>query len=84
MTTVNNGAVFYTYDAMGQRVRKDSGRSWTVYVYFNGQLLTEKNSDGIWSDYISANGTRLARAGSVMLALSSRDLCCWNDLWDSK
>jgi len=31
-------------------------------VYFNGQPLAEKNSDGSWTDYIFANGTRLAKA----------------------
>jgi RHS repeat-associated protein len=64
MTTFNNGAASYTYDAAGQRVRKDSSGSWTEYVYFNGQPLAEKNSDGSWSDYIFANGQRIVRADS--------------------
>ncbi len=46
ITNFNNGVATYTYDANGQRVRKDAGGSWTEYVYFNGQTLAEKNSDG--------------------------------------
>jgi RHS repeat-associated protein len=64
LTTVNNGADTYTYDALGQRVRKDTPAGWTEYVRFGGKVLAEKNSDGSWSDYIYANGQRIARADS--------------------
>jgi YD repeat-containing protein len=64
MTSVNNGSASYTY-AAGNRVRKDTGVSWTEYVYFGAEPLAEKNSDGSWTDYIFANGARLAKAGSV-------------------
>ena len=62
IVNVNNGAATYTYNANGQRVRKNVGNDWTEYVYFNGQPLAEKHADGSWSDYIYANGQKIARA----------------------
>jgi hypothetical protein len=40
------------------------GNIWTEYLYFDGQPLTELNDDGTWSDYIFANGKRIARSDS--------------------
>ncbi|WP_213804948.1 RHS repeat-associated core domain-containing protein [Granulicella sp. dw_53] len=62
LSIVNGGAATYTYDASGNRARKDVGSNWEEYVQFNGQTLAEKNQDGTWRDYIFANGQRLARA----------------------
>jgi RHS repeat-associated protein len=61
LTSVNNGAANYTYDANGDRVRKDTNSNWTEYVRFGGQVVAEKTSDGFWSDYIYANGKRIAK-----------------------
>ncbi|WP_044176066.1 RHS repeat-associated core domain-containing protein [Granulicella mallensis] len=61
LTGVNNGAATYTYDGSGDRVRKDNGSTWTEYVRFGGQVVAEKTSDGFWSDYIYANGKRIAK-----------------------
>lgn len=54
----------YTYDAEGNRERKDAGgQPSTEYVYFNGQVIAEKNtSTEDWSEYIYANGKRIAKA----------------------
>ena len=42
----------YTYDALGQRVRKD-GTSANEYFYFGGRLLAMRNpSTGAWTDRI--------------------------------
>jgi RHS repeat-associated protein len=65
ITAINTSTPFetYIYDANGDRVRKtDGGGTFTEYVRFNNQVLAEKNSDGTWSDYIFANGQRIARA----------------------
>jgi RHS repeat-associated protein len=62
LVNVNNGVATYTYDADGNRVRKNSSGTWTEYVSFAGQILAEKSTDGTWSDYIFANGQRIARA----------------------
>jgi len=36
---------------------KMSALTGPEYVRFNGQVLSEKSSDGFWSDYIYANGS---------------------------
>lgn len=65
ITNIDNGYATYTYNATGNRVRKDSGGSWTEYIDFGGAALAERNSDGSWNDYIFANGTRIAQATSA-------------------
>ena len=54
----------YTYDAHGNRVRKDvNGQPSTEYIYFGGQVVAEKNTwTEDWSDYIYANGKRMAKS----------------------
>jgi len=59
-----NSSDYYSYDATGERIRKDVGGAYTEYQYLNGQPIAEKNSDGTWSDYIYANGQKIARADS--------------------
>jgi len=62
---MNSGATTYTYDAAGNRARKDSGGSWMEYVRFGGSILAENHANsgnGQWTDYIFAGGTRLAEA----------------------
>jgi len=66
----------YTYDAHGSRVRSDQYSSNTPianrasvgasnifreYSSFNGQILAEKDQSNSWTDYIFANGRRIAR-----------------------
>ena len=51
LITGSNGWT-YTYDPLGQRVRKD-GSSSNEYIYFGGQLLAMRNpSTGAWTDRI--------------------------------
>ncbi len=51
LMTGSNG-VTYTYDALGQRVRK-SGSASNEYIYFGGQLLAMRNpTTGAWTDRI--------------------------------
>ena len=52
-STVGNTTWSYTYDAQGQRLRKDDGSSANEYIYFSGQLLAMRNpSTGVWTDRI--------------------------------
>ena len=62
--TVNSGSgATYTYDADGNRVRKDSTDGSTEYLYFGGQVIAERNvANGDWTDYIYANGKRIAKS----------------------
>lgn len=59
--TVDSTAAAYTYGANGDRVRKDSGGSFTEYIYFAGQPIAEKNASG-WTDYIFDGDQRIAMA----------------------
>ena len=62
---MDSGSVTYTYDAAGDRARKDTGSNWTEYVRFGGSILAENHANtgnGQWTDYIFANGMRLAAA----------------------
>ena len=43
---------------------------------FNGQILAEKNSDGTWSDYIFANGKRIARADNYDIRIHMHGTTC--------
>lgn len=61
LTSINSGSNTYTYDALGNRIRKYTTGFWTEYVYFGNQPIAEKTNDGTWSDYVYANGERLAR-----------------------
>lgn len=62
--TVFNGATYYTYSALGDRVRKDTDGSYTEYQYFNGKVISEKPANGDWIDYIYANGQKIAMANT--------------------
>lgn len=67
ITKFDNGTALYTYDADGNRVRKDigtGGNNWTEYLYFGGLPVAELTNDLSWSDYIFANGKRIARSDS--------------------
>jgi RHS repeat-associated protein len=73
---VNSGAASYTYDANGDRVRKDISPEWTEYVRFNGQVVAEKSNDGFWSDYVYANGKRIARADNYDIRIHMSGTNC--------
>jgi RHS repeat-associated protein len=60
----------YTYDADGERVRKDAGSSGMEYLYFAGQVIAEKNpATGDWTDYIFAGERRIAKSENYDLDL---------------
>jgi RHS repeat-associated protein len=74
----------YTYDATGQRVRKDTSSDWTEYLYFAGRPLAEKHSDGSWSDHIFAGDRRIARADSYDVRIhftGTNCSSCGNQAW---
>ena len=62
--SIGTSGITYTYDADGNRVRKDvEGKDSTEYIYFGGQVLSERNvSTSGWTDYIYSDGKRIARA----------------------
>lgn len=64
---VNSGAVNYTYDGDGNRVRKDvSGQASTEYYYFGGNIIAEVNtSTSGWTNYVFLGGERVARKDST-------------------
>jgi YD repeat-containing protein len=77
LININGGGVaIYTYDANGDRIRKDKGSDWTEYVRFNGLPLAEKSPDGTWSDYIFANGQRIARADNYDIRIHMSGTNC--------
>jgi RHS repeat-associated protein len=66
---VNSGAVNYTYDGDGNRVRKDvSGQASTEYFYFGGNIIAESNSTSGWTNYVFLGGERVARKDSTGVA----------------
>src|SRR5205085_2370746 len=76
---VDGTAATYTYDAEGQRVRKDSssGSGSTEYIYLGGQVIAESNvATGNWTDYIFANGKRIARSESMDRKLHITGTAC--------
>lgn len=51
-----SGSASYTYDALGQRVRKDAGSS-LEYFYFGGQLVATRDpASGAWTDRLYGPG----------------------------
>jgi RHS repeat-associated protein len=63
ITTVDITGAKYGYDANGNRVRKDVESNYTEYIYFGSNIIAEHDQAGGWSDYIFANGKRIAKAG---------------------
>ena len=60
----------YTYDADGNRVKKTSGTSATLYWYMSPGIVAESDISGVLkSEYVFFDGERIARkdfpAGSV-------------------
>jgi len=59
---INSGSTAsYLYDAIDQRVFKQTPSGTTDYIYFNNQAIAEKDQNGNWTDYIYANGQKIAR-----------------------
>ena len=55
----------YTYDGAGARVRKDTASyGSTEYIRFGGLVVAETNPGVSWTDYIYANGQKVAKADS--------------------
>jgi RHS repeat-associated protein len=75
--SVDNGNAAYTYDPLGQRVRKDiTGQPSIEYIYFGGQPIAEHNlGNGRWDDYIFAGGRRIARASHLTNILQTNGTC---------
>lgn len=67
---VDGTSVAYTYDAAGERLRKDLPGGSTEYFYFAGMTIAELDPvAGKWSDYIFFGGRRLAKADSFLNAV---------------
>ena len=63
-------AAKYYYDGSGSRARAEQYystntgsvlQSWRAYSYFGGQVLSERDQNNAWTDYIYANGKKVAR-----------------------
>jgi RHS repeat-associated protein len=58
--SVDNGASRYSYDAEGNRIRKESADGIREYIWFGNKVIAEKGPDGRWIDYVYAGGNRIA------------------------
>ncbi|MBV9145235.1 MAG: hypothetical protein JO065_04920, partial [Acidobacteria bacterium] len=78
-----DSSVTYTYDAEGNRVRKDvSGSDPTEYIYFGGVPIAEHDpTTGDWSDYIYANGKRVVKADNFDINLNISGTNCMTCGW---
>ena len=82
ISQVDGGATVYTYDpSAGDRVRKDTGTNYTEYFYFGSEILAERDQNLRWSDYIFANGKRIARADGYDHQLHLSGQMCGNCGW---
>lgn len=60
--TVDGTAATYTYNPLGNRVRKEAGATSTEYFFFGGNVIAELNpSTGAYTDYIFGYGKRIAK-----------------------
>jgi RHS repeat-associated protein len=63
---VDGTAATYTYNALGNRVRKDVGATSTEYFFFNGNVISELNpATRAYTDYIFGYGKRIAKDTST-------------------
>jgi hypothetical protein len=69
ITKVDTTAASYTYNPLGNRVRKDAGSTSTEYFYFGSEVIAELNpTTGQFTNYVFFNENRVARhdpSGSV-------------------
>jgi RHS repeat-associated protein len=64
--SLNGSAATYTYNALGNRVRKDATTGSTEYFYFGGLQIAELNpTTTSWTDYIFEGGKRIAKDSST-------------------
>ncbi len=56
----------YTYDGLGRRVKVDgtSSSTWTVTIYSGKDAIYEKDQSGAITEYVYANGMRIAKITS--------------------
>jgi RHS repeat-associated protein len=67
----------YTYAADGSRVRKSGADgSYTEYVAFGGQIIAERDQAGAWTDYIVANGAKIAKISNTDIAIHTFGANC--------
>ena len=81
VTRVDGGAATYTPGADGQRVRKQANGVSTEYIRFNGEVLAEWNGAADWSDYIYAEGKRIARGDNYEDRIMAQGTNCANCGW---
>jgi hypothetical protein len=74
ITKVDTSAAIYTYNPLGNRVRKDAGSTSTEYFFFGSEIIAELNpATSTWTNYLFFNGQRVARrdpSGRVPQALA--------------
>ena len=66
LTEVKNGAnqtlAIYTYNGLGQRVKKVANSVTTVFLYdLQGNIISEMRSDGTYDDYLYLENQRIAK-----------------------
>ena len=61
--SINTGLATYTYNSLGNRVRKDlNGGPSTEYFYFNGQVMAELDpASSVFTNYVYFDSDRVAR-----------------------
>jgi RHS repeat-associated protein len=58
--SVDSGKVRYIYNAMGELIERLSPKGSEKFVWLNGQLLAQQETDGTWTDFLYINGQRIA------------------------
>ncbi|WP_420240077.1 RHS repeat domain-containing protein (plasmid) [Telmatobacter bradus] len=57
---VDSGSTKYLYSAEGYRIQKQSGKNLAEEIWVGNQLLAEMQQDKTWTDYVYAEGRRVA------------------------
>ncbi len=69
LTSVNAGAVTYTYDGDGRRIKKVDGQTGDTVLYHDdraGRVLAETHTIGTpWIEYLYVNGQHVARIDTL-------------------
>ncbi len=68
MNVLNSQApyVSYFYDADGMRIQKANPTgTYTEYLSFGGGTIAERDQNGNWTDYVYANGHKIARVAGT-------------------
>ena len=56
VTRPDSITISYAYDALGRRIQRNKGNSWTKYVYDGEDVVKDINSDGSSVDYLNGLG----------------------------